>query len=316
MDGPFYKNLYEDIMLKFGRKAKKIHILSGYASPFFLEMVLSDLTNIEEIILYLGMTPNGLNVRYHEEFKRLAKSFEGILTIYYQYTFPVNHMKCYQFFDADNNVSTFIGSSNFSENGFLLNKEILTQCNQIPDFIFEEQLENSINCLDSNVNLLIYMAEGASHVSEIVDYSPSDSVAMKTNRLTSSFDPSLLDDFCIDIMYSYDKKTHLRGINANFRGHENCIEDSPGKRFDTFFPLNDEFYIFLNGIQILAEVKSGVQNRLVWKNFDMRSYFLRLTHLSTEDIITFEHLKKFNLDKLYLKKINEKEFFARFGSAF
>lgn len=117
-----------------------IKISSGYASPEFLLFILNKFPEIS-IDLTIGMiSSDKIFEKDHSRFVDLV-SFYPQLTINYVVSKQPNHSKIYHWYHSDHNeTTTFIGSANFSANGFLLNKETMLERTNIKEEIFSKDI--------------------------------------------------------------------------------------------------------------------------------------------------------------------------------
>lgn len=145
----YFVNLYENIFGKIANNYTHLRIISGYASASFLSRVINDFPHLK-IELFLGMTLHGVSKNNHLEFQSLIKRYENI-NVFYQIKGKPNHMKILEFSTKTSN-KIFIGSANFSENGFFNHKEVLTEIDFLPESLFIDQVNDSLICNDKSIN--------------------------------------------------------------------------------------------------------------------------------------------------------------------
>lgn len=149
-------NLYNGVLIKEGRQANKLRIISGYASSGFLYRVSQDFPNLE-IELFIGMTQEGISYQNHHNFKVLCQ--EENISVYYQVKDVPTHIKLYEF-SVDDEIQTYVGSANFSENGFMKQRELLSKISTDEnDKLFEEIAQASLECTDPDIPNRIMMYE-------------------------------------------------------------------------------------------------------------------------------------------------------------
>ena len=123
--------LVQDIFEKpyFEMGLRKLKILTGYASSSFLHHILDEFPRIE-IELVIGMAKkDGITIWDHQEYKRLTYETNRV-KVYYLNSLPGNHSKIYHWTKSEiNSISqaTFVGSANFSWNGFRDQNELMVQ---------------------------------------------------------------------------------------------------------------------------------------------------------------------------------------------
>lgn len=150
-------DLYKQIIIPFAETSSRLQVISGYASAAFLKRVSQQFSHLQ-IDLYIGMTHQGVSQQDHELYCALTKQANGIC-VYYQITPVPNHMKILRF-ECENNTHTFVGSANFSENGFLYQREIMAKINDPLQYLFDEQHKNSLLCTDERIAAHISFFEG------------------------------------------------------------------------------------------------------------------------------------------------------------
>ncbi|WP_323707118.1 phospholipase D family protein [Mammaliicoccus vitulinus] len=167
----FSDNLYQTIILKNCDSYNKLKIISGYASPTFLEKVLNDVSNVF-IELYIGMAQEGISYSSHKKYQELCFKYKK-LQVFYQKNGKPTHIKIYQFYGVFSS-DTYIGSANFSENGFMNNNELLIQSNEDFSILFNHQFKRSISCTDVDVEKYIKFYKENLEDINASEYSPSE----------------------------------------------------------------------------------------------------------------------------------------------
>jgi hypothetical protein len=131
---------------------RKLKILSGYASSAFLSHILNRYPDLE-IGLIVGMAKkDGIKRWDHDRYVQIMNDNPNI-TISYHRSLPGIHTKIYHWYNDEGMFSdsmTFIGSANFSWNGFRDQSELLAQVDyENVEEVF--QVANIILCTDPNV---------------------------------------------------------------------------------------------------------------------------------------------------------------------
>ncbi|MDQ0197084.1 restriction endonuclease PLD domain-containing protein [Neobacillus ginsengisoli] len=130
---------------------RTLSILSGYASSAFLTHILTKFPDLE-IELVIGMAKkDGIRRWDHEQYKRIMNDNPNI-TISYHKILPGVHTKIYHWSNGRllNDSTTFIGSANFSWNGFRDQNELLAPCyfDNVDDVF---NVTDAILCTDADV---------------------------------------------------------------------------------------------------------------------------------------------------------------------
>lgn len=126
MDSPLLtSNLYKSALLKPGESCDQISVLTGYASPAMLHRLLDDLDaqgrNETHVDLIVGMTGrDGIHRASHLGFLDIVSRFpQRVRVRYAQMPYSI-HSKIYVWTDSGSPVTSFTGSSNFTQTGFLI----------------------------------------------------------------------------------------------------------------------------------------------------------------------------------------------------
>jgi len=136
----FLSDLYERGLINPVRSgADRLLVVSGYASPIIASQLLTDALDQFRrklaIEIVVGMTgKDGVPMDMHRGFESLLSEPRAeLLKVAYMPTGRAVHTKLYVWLRGDEPMSAFVGSSNFTQNGFLVgvrNKrrdELLTQ---------------------------------------------------------------------------------------------------------------------------------------------------------------------------------------------
>ena len=154
------KKLFSQVFeIPYDKGYRNLQVLSGYVSPSFVEFILS---RFEDLILDItvGMISNeGISISHHHAFLNLSRKYKGRINIDYQIESPGNHRKVYYWMEndfLDLPPKLFLGSANFSYNGFFRQKELLIEAtfDNVND-IFEDL--QTMNCEDSLISSNIKM---------------------------------------------------------------------------------------------------------------------------------------------------------------
>ena len=145
-----YNNeLYLNVLKENCKIYDKLSIISGYASASFLERIIEEFPDLK-IELFIGMSQEGVLKANHKQYLRIM-SINKNVNIYYQYKAALTHIKAYVFSNYEETKS-FVGSANFTENGFIFNNELLCETNESLNELFNDQKEKSKLCNDNSIN--------------------------------------------------------------------------------------------------------------------------------------------------------------------
>ncbi len=155
------ENLYEKILIEPCRdlNAKKLYIVSGYATPAMVFRHLVDTNCDIEVNLLLGMAKNGgLSTQKHHVFQNMVRNdFAGKFKCSYVNLNAPVHSKTYGWFNEEGSaVAGFVGSANYSQNAFSNRQnEAMTGNDPIEIYdYYHRLLESSVNCISGNIDEL------------------------------------------------------------------------------------------------------------------------------------------------------------------
>ena len=144
----FHEKLYENVLIKPAIEgSNKLYIVSGYATAAMAFHHINKLKSISSDIsidLIVGMTSaDGVSNSNHNAFNKLVtEDFRNILTCSYVCRSPPVHSKLYIWERDGELTQAFIGSANYTQNAFILNKnrEICATCDPSKAFNYYESL--------------------------------------------------------------------------------------------------------------------------------------------------------------------------------
>lgn len=324
----YYNDLYTNIFRENTDRYNNIRIITGYSSSTFLEKVMSDFPKLN-IELYIGMVFEGISEENHKQYQAIMQANNNV-QIYYQVSSMPNHMKLYEFYnDIDSLI--FIGSANFSENGYFNQKEIMGQAIFNANELFEEQKHNSLLCIDKNIDKYINLFEEPNKeitytFEEDDDELIKDNPQMKKERKRVTInhflkrykkDKSIIGtEFNFIIVHSsvIDINWDRSGINNWVLKREASIKQTTTKvEFKELFPLDSEFKIYTDDdYTFTAKIGGDFDREIYFKDVDIYNYFKLRIGLKEDRPISYEDLKEYNLSSAFFTRISEKEYFVEF----
>lgn len=321
-------NLYEEVIVKYARNAKRLKILSGYASATFLERVIKQFPHLE-IQLYIGMSKQGIPFKDHAKFKAVCNDSSKI-RVFYQIYEPNNHMKIYRF-EMYDGFYEFLGSANFSENGFLKQKEILTKITTNLQYLFDEQHDISLSCLDENIADYITFTEEVvenelkkgKKEKEIIRQNPSIAYETKGQNsyyiknkafVQTRYNITRFDKFDVLIVQDAANNPHwaTSTINARFDERETYIRQNNKWSFQEIFPLTQNSEIYFEEMFIVGYLGGSFNSHLYFKGFDLYEYLYIKLSLKEKRAISYEELAHNGLERLYFTRLNENMYLMSF----
>lgn len=328
-------NLYNNIINTNAPVATDLHIISGYASYQMLERLLAEFPSLK-IQLYIGMThTDGISRTNHNGFLHLMELYSTRLTVMYQHTSPSTHIKLYTWLYDGISMRNYIGSANFSENGFCKLNELMVESGENFEYLFASQKKNSITCTDPAVSVKINIYDEEldtrdnkhfevveetltpyPRTEESIVFSQSkpskwfmNQRALINNRFSSQYD--IID---IPIIFKGQYIFSRRGINNIFRnGQDSYLEQSNRYPFTRIFPYDTTLTFFTDDNEILEGVfKEQYDGRLYFQS-DIYTYFAKRLNLDSKRPIEYSDLEQYGRTSIKISKIHDAEYLLDFS---
>lgn len=333
----FIDNLYEGIIRLEAKKNTDLKVISGYASGTFLKKVCKEFPYLN-IRLYIGMTSQGISKSDHEIYCSLTMH-NPFVHVYYQTAQISTHMKVIDFKSTDGH-SVYVGSANFSENGFVNQREIMVQVKDSMSSVFQyqhaisticihEDIEKKIAILPDEIFKLVNSSNNSDKLQEddtieYVVHNGNSTKKKKTNyikrfrSIRSNADPNYYQKFSIEIVQ--DNITNPRwkdtGINAWVNKKTPILSQKAGIFFDQVFPKDEKFKLYTDDDKIFHGILTGRFNselKLLDGNF--YEYIKERIKLQTFRPISHEDLMEYGVTKLFFERINKNEYIMSFGTS-
>lgn len=160
------ENLYDEVLIAPARDgASELYVVSGYASAAFAARHLEDVIAVSQsaqVRLLVGMFPQignlGIN---HPAFKRLSsEDFPLRFECRYNIQSPLVHTKVYSWYNGDVPVKGFVGSANYSNNGFEnLQREAVAVADPVAiQSYFQKLWDAGLDCREAEADELVSKA--------------------------------------------------------------------------------------------------------------------------------------------------------------
>lgn len=314
----FDEYLYKRVILRNLEKYSKLKIISGYASSTFLEGMLSQVGDIC-LDLYIGMSQEGISKSNHDKFKELNYNNENI-NIYYQIKGDSTHIKLYHFYGVSSSVN-YIGSANFSENGFKRNNELLIETNEDCSRFFERQYKNSLLCTDKRIEEFITFYDEKYEFLENEDYIKNKEVPNSPNEENNSenihekieiFNKNFNVNVTIpgiSLPIVTDEKANSfwwqTGINSVFINKESHLIKSNKHSLSELFPKVNFKVIAFDGKTYRAELKGNFNRELHIENWNFYEEIAKIIGLKERRPIEKEDLIEVGFNSFYFIKKEE-----------
>lgn len=340
----YFESLYENLFGKIANDYTDLKVISGYASASFLSHVVKGFPHLK-IELFIGMTSQGISKQNHTEFQLLMKKNRNI-SVFYQIKGTSNHMKILEFSTSTSlNKKVFLGSANFSENGFFYNKEVMTAIDFLPETLFDDQLKISLSCVDKNINEYVKIYEDEAMQQDSGDNSKNEEsshIKNDTERpivvsefqsawisnenrilglkrwdlLKSRTDPKYYHSFEITVVLPKENNVRWasKGINAWVDNRVPVLEQTPKLLFTKVFPQDEEFKIYIDDNQILnAKLTGNFNGHLEVLNLNLYDYIRKRIGLLEQRPISYDDLVACGFTTMYFTRINKNEYKMSFN---
>lgn len=184
-----------------------VQILSGYASPEFLVFILNKFPNLS-IDLTIGMIPKDKIFKSnHFAFVNLMSRYPK-LTVSYVTSSQPSHSKIYHWLHSQTNeTKTFVGSANFSINGFLINQETMLQSNELTN---QDLSTNLLTTLCTSEEAARFVKDDLPLESEISNEKENIALAIESKKADLIYSEADLH-----ILRDYSKIVHIDRIHSN-----------------------------------------------------------------------------------------------------
>lgn len=265
-----YSELYSRLFSELAQSNRELDIISGYASPTFFRNVLSEFPHLK-VRLFIGMSDEGISINSHLKYKEIQENSNS--SIYYQSNkingAQPNHIKAYKFSNGDAS-RVFIGSANFTENGFFNNREILTEISDNLSDLFEDQMVNSVSCLDPDITNFVTFTIAERMISNKFEESPLELPTLGKHRIKY---PKLGGHNATDKFHLYRERIDTRyhkyfkvrialnstlnsrwtstGINGALSSEPSVLKYSPEGYLYDLFPTNTIITLYTDDDKIL-----------------------------------------------------------------
>lgn len=163
--------LYNQIIKTSAKHFEYLRVITGYCSGNFLKRIYTDFPNLS-IDVYIGMAQNGISYSDFQIYKELTRKSQ--IKVFFHVSGPNNHQKIIEFKNPGR--IAFIGSANFSENGFGLSQnEIVAEVKDNLDNVFSAEKKNCISVLNPLVSELIPLIQDSDYLANKLNSSLENS---------------------------------------------------------------------------------------------------------------------------------------------
>lgn len=310
----YISDLYKKIIIANKENATKLRVCSGYSSSDFVKKVLEECPDLF-IELFLGMTPQGMSLKNHLSFLELIEENEDRLKVWYQIEEVPTHIKCYTYYENDVEIVSYIGSANFTFNGFIHWREMLSSSKESLSKLYFEQekisklatfefISDYVQFYEDDVVIEEETEEMISTVqdsSEIVDQIFYASKSPYKYRETLSIIPERFP--------SWKRK----GINAFFNEEIESVSQTALVQFDTIFPMDRIFEVRTSdGKKFESYVDSSYSIKKMTFQPSLFKYISGRIDHDINNYLTRDILIKNKMNEIRFKKLQDDSFLMLF----
>ena len=308
---------------------RHLRVLSGYVSPIFIEHVLITYSELN-LEVTVGMVSNeGLSTWQHRAFLHLMNQFAGRVIIFYQVGRPGNHRKVYHWQDSTLETRGFVGSANFTKNGFGRQRELLVEStfDNIEE-VFSDLDVIRCDCANVEERVNIYsvlprrvIVPAALTTIREHSYEGEDEptvvevLSTPTHNYTDYVDISLVDRRTGEV----PARSGLNWGQRKGRNHNQAylsVKGVHGERPDFFPQLREPFIMITDDGENLVCVMAQANRKAIHtreKNSIMGAYFRRRLGLSDGAFVVTDDLVRYGRDSVRIYKIDEETYYMDFS---
>lgn len=308
------ENLLKSLIINpYYNGMRRLKVLSGYASPTFVHHVLYSLENIE-IELIIGMIKNDpISIWEHKEYLKMYSKTNRLNVKYYMGEKPIHSKVIYWGEEcANDGPIAFVGSANFTRNGYINYQETMAQTN--PANALEAFPKNNLlNFRDPSVEESIKFAFQVRNTS-IIDTSAVANVVRNSKPkvdlfLTRSNNPRKIQK---SAGLNWGQRSGREKNQAYIPVPKQIHEANPG-----FFPESKvEFTLITDDGESFVCVMAQDNNKAIETCHDnsiLGKYFRRRLGLPLGDFITIEDLDNYGRNFVTIYKIDGETYFMDFS---
>lgn len=332
----FNNDLYKKIICKEASRFNYLRIISGYGSADFLRRVKRDFPELQ-IDLFIGMYKEGFSINSHKKFIEIMTEYPDV-QVYYQYEGKSTHIKLIEFSDKMQR-STYVGSANFTENGYISNQELMVPIIDYTGSLFEEQkrkslvadfetIEKFINFYEDEVNIETNEVNpGKIKEKEVTE--KVDSVDLEIKKLyqkrkqyikyietvRSNINYEYYKKFSIEIVLNEenDRRWKETGINRIFHDRIPSLFETNKNPFFKIFPEDRIFRIFSDDGNIYQAKLTGMNKKdLILLNGNFYEYVQKKIGINEYKVISRQYLEEFGITKINFERLDESDYYMYF----
>ncbi|WP_252502755.1 restriction endonuclease PLD domain-containing protein [Sporosarcina sp. Marseille-Q4943] len=313
------------ISTPYNQGYRHLRVLSGYVSPLYLEHILHTYPELRIDVIVGMVSHDGLAIWQHRTFIDLVEQFSDRLNIFYQISRPGNHRKVYYWLQEEIfglSSKVFVGSANFTMNGFGRQNEILVEAthDNIDDIFSDLDI---LDCQDPEISQQVNFYEATttrirtsfdSNTNNIIQHSEMEVLTTPTHNYTEYVDLSLLSNGVVP---------SRSGLNWGQREGRNpnqaylSVPKSVHQNNPEFFPpLAESFLMITDDGEELICVMAQQNRKAIHtreNNSILGTYFRNRLGLEYGSFVSVDDLRRYGRDYVRIFKIDEETFYLDFS---
>lgn len=319
---------HEVLVIPYNQGYRHLKVLSGYVSPIFVEHVLETYSELRLEVTVGMVSMDGLAIWHHRAFLDLMNQFPGRLELYYQVARPGNHRKVYYWHDDFFAERVFVGSANFTQNGFGRQREVLVESTFANiDDVFADlyvvrcdspRVEEHVRFYSALPRRVVVPTPATTNEHHETEDEPTtvEVLSTPTNTYRDYVDLSLTDRRTGEV----PARSGLNWGQRDGRDHNQAYLSVPlpiHTADPTFFPpLATPFLVITddgdNLICVMAQQnRKGIHTRE--SNSIMGAYFRRRLGLADGAFVTVTDLHRYGRDSVRIYKIDDETYYLDFS---
>lgn len=321
------RNLFDEVLLNPAiAGANHLHVISGYATPSIVYKQLREAKRKRihglKIDLIVGMaSSDGVPRANHEQFRKLVEhESRGQFECRYLTSRPPVHAKVYVWCRDDSPLCGFVGSANYSHNGFFVQREAIASENPADCLsYFRALLGNAISCLDPSVEQTVKMTDDLVRRARQVAHVPP------VTALPQGIPPEDLGFQPVRISLLADDGTlpSRSGLNwgqrPEYRRNPNqAYIHVPAEigRSGFFPPRKQHFTIITDDGDTLDAVIAQDKGKAIHTTFDnslLGRYFRKRLGLPDGQLVVLEDLNRYGRTDIDFVRIDDETYYMNFS---
>lgn len=296
--------LYNAIIVKNAKNCHHLRVITGYGSGSFLRKINQEFPYLK-IQVFIGMAQQGISESDHRIYQELTN--EGQIEVYYHHDKNYNHQKVYEF--VGETTIGYLGSANFSENGFGKQKEVLLQTEADLAPLFTEESNHCTICNSPLITELVKIVKN--NQVEGLEIEPKTELISDDDDNLKSIDEN-------SKLFANHSSYHGIGINIPLIPNDDLwnvsgINVSELTLLSTYdLDLPGEFELIFNDNHYQAKLINFRNIKLI--DGDLKQLIASSLGINPQELITKEQLESLNKTHVELIDLGDNQFNLQFSN--